>query len=125
MLIEAFKKYTVICKGTNQKTYRWHLRVEPGYKAWKIVNHDITPKEIFNGYFIISIDVTTDKTSKSECIKVPFNKPISTNAFHTSVAQSGLGFAATPSISQSYRCQMCGGIVANDICTDCMFDWDN
>ncbi|MBN8194199.1 cold shock domain-containing protein [Bacillus sp. NTK074B] len=50
---------------------------------------------------------------------------ITEDEFLDSVATSGTHYAATPSFSQSYRCDICGGVVANDICTNCMFDWDS
>ncbi|WP_061810469.1 cold shock domain-containing protein [Rossellomorea vietnamensis] len=50
---------------------------------------------------------------------------ITEDEFLDSVALSGAHFAAVPSFSQSYRCDICGGVVANDICTSCMFDWDS
>ena len=44
--------------------------------------------------------------------------------FQNRVDLSGLDYAVRPVFSQAYSCDICGGIVANDRCTDCMFDWD-
>jgi hypothetical protein len=153
MLIKPFNKYVIVCKGRDQQLYRWHLKVEPWYKAWKVVNQEVQVGKKFKGYSILTIDNVTNtpygehfndlelwgKSKQYNDLK-PENKteakyeedfdsefweqPISEEDFDFAVSTSDLGFAATPSYGQSYRCQICGGIVANDICTDCMFDWD-
>lgn len=126
MKIKAFRTYTVICKGTDQKTYRWHLKVEPGYIAWKAVNQHIIPKKTFKGYLIISIDDVTTASPTTHLTDPPgFKKAISEKEFNFTLSQSEIDFSVRPSYSQSFRCQMCGGVVTNDICTDCMFDWDS
>ncbi|MBB6177312.1 hypothetical protein HNQ82_002145 [Anoxybacillus tengchongensis] len=120
MLIQPFKKYVVLCKGPDQKIYRWYLDVQPNHKAWKIVNEDIKVGEKFKGYFILSIDDITNDMSNSNQVqhkKDPFKefkKPVSIEQFD---------FDSIP--SYSYTCQICGGVVRNDICTTCMFDWDS
>jgi cold shock CspA family protein len=50
---------------------------------------------------------------------------ITENEFLDSVASSGAVYPAAPSFTKSYHCDICGGVVANDICTSCMFDWDS
>src|SRR4051794_19956040 len=60
MIIKPFRKYVVLCKGFDQKIYRWHLKVEPWYKAWKVVNQDVQVRDIFKGYLILSIEDVID-----------------------------------------------------------------
>lgn len=151
MLIKPFRKYVVVCRGEDSDIYRWHLKVEPWYKAWKVANYSISVGDVFKGYFILYIDDVTYKpygekfddlklwgktTSENDFILEDSKKdqknslefwevPISEYEFDFAVETSNIGFAAYPSYSQSFRCQICGGVVANDICTDCMFDWDS
>ncbi|MGG3006682.1 hypothetical protein [Geobacillus stearothermophilus] len=134
MLIKPFRKYVVLCKGPDQKTYRWHLNVKPGYKAWKIVNENVQVGDKFKGYLILSInDITNEFEFALNQTEMDYQddeddfefweKPISKDEFDFAVSQFDLEFAVRPFYSQSYRCQICGGVVVNDICTDCMFDW--
>lgn len=150
MIIQPFRKYIVICRGDDGQSYRWNLVVEPGRRAWNILNEVIIVGHIFKGFMILSIQDVTDPNNvleddivelfKQYCIPkfhdsdddemdidddVPWNKSISLDEFDFAISTSNVGYSAQPTFSQSYRCQICGGVVAGDICTDCMFDWDS
>lgn len=127
MIIQPFKQYIVICKGVNNQQYRWYLNISPSMNAWKIVNEDIRIGETFKKHLILHIEevhknnILFDQEDEFEF----WDKPIAESEFKNAIRQSNLGFAVDPIYDQSYRCQICGGIVANDICTECMFDWDS
>lgn len=135
MIIKPFHKYIVLCSKGN-KTYRWYLNLEPQYKAWKIVNKHIQLGDNIKGYKIISMEeqplginvkleeLPWESDFSKESLNF-WNKPIHKDEFDFYVNTSGIDFAVSPSYSQSYRCQICGGVVANNVCTECMFDWDS
>lgn len=122
MLIQSYQKYEVLCKNVASGVlYRWHLNVIPGNKAWKVVYMDLRSKTLIKGYSIIYIkDLEDNNFTVSKREARTFNK----TDFHNKVDRSDLGYAARPLFSQAYKCDICGGVVANNICTDCMFDWD-
>lgn len=125
MLIKAFKKYIVLCKGPDNNLYRWNLDVVPGKKAWRVRDRDFKIGYTVKGYRILSIEEIPDLFE--ECCEEEefFEPPISEDEFDFAVGDSGIGFAVNPSFGQAYRCDLCGGIVASDVCTSCMFDWDS
>lgn len=131
MVIQAFHKYIVLCQK-GQQLYRWHLDVTPWNNAWKILNEKIEVGSIFKGHFILSIEEIEGQKSFNEKLAINdeddlefWEHPISEEEFDCAVQESGIGFAVSPSYGQTFRCQICGGVVANDICTECMFDWDS
>lgn len=114
----------------NNKQYRWDLNLKPKNKAWKVVNQNITEGSIFKGYYILSIaDVTLDNLFVTFDFNsddfVPSKKSFSKRKYEEEVSLSNIGYASRPSYDTSYTCFICGGIVAGDRCTSCMFDWDN
>lgn len=143
MIIHPFRKYVVSCLGSDKKTYRWHLWMEPYFKAWNVVDQEIKVGEVFKGHLILSVEDVTDKPygAMFSCMDLWKRSEKSTNRkfeddlawpddvdedeFERALASTDLCFAVDPSYSQSYRCQICGGVVANDICTQCCFDWDS
>lgn len=135
MIIRPFHKYTVLCSKGN-KVYRWHLDLNPQNKAWKIVNRTIEVGDNIKGYEVLHVEEKTFEHSinpkdlpwygdSSEDNLNFWKSPITKDEFNLSVDMSGIGFAIRPHHGESYRCQLCGGVVANNICTDCMFDWDS
>lgn len=126
MLIEAFKKYIVLCKGPDHKVYRWNLDVVPGKKAWKVKDQIFKIGNMVKDHYIISIEEVKEVMNEDCSDEEEFwEQPISEDEFDFAVGDSGIGFAVNPSFGQAYRCDICGGIVASDICTSCMFDWDS
>ena len=124
MLITTFKKYLVHCRDTDSIEYHWHLDVLPGKKSWEIAEQKIESGMIFKGFFILSIE---EKTSPPSSV-TSFNssqKFITKNEFDLAVDSSDFTYAVSPSFSQSYRCHICQGVVANGRCSNCMFDWDS
>jgi len=133
MKIEAYKRYTVLCRkinGIQNIIYQWDLIVEPHHKAWRILGENISVGQVFKGHLILSIEEVEHKMIQYKK-DYPYEndyawtRPINEDEFNFSVLQSNIGFAVAPIYEASYRCQLCGGVVANDICTACMFDWDN
>lgn len=132
MLIEPNKQYRVLCKKVSAiqlQQYVWHLDVKADKKAWKIVNQNVEVGSIVHGHLILSIsDCTPDsisanyQNSHSVCEEEDL---ISEEEFTDAINGSSFSYAASPFFGHSYRCQICNGVVANDICTDCMFDWDS
>lgn len=137
MIIEPYKTYVVICKGPDNQIYQWNLNTTPGRKAWKILHRDIQPNTIFYNHYILSIEnVSTELTSDfMKHVIAPLEepstedyaqktKPISANEAMSATAELGfpVQFAYT---TATYRCQFCNGVVVNDICSECMFDWDS
>lgn len=94
---------------------------------------DLQPGDVRNGYTDISVKAVlnpgkspNDKNQSSQSYSNRnVERYISREDFYDSVHTSGIGLGDTPSNSESYRCQLCGEIVDNDVCTDCMFDRDN
>ena len=128
MFIKANGKYRIIAKGPDTLIYEWNLTIIPSKRAWKIVSKDLKKGDMLNGYLILFIEDVSPKYSfKFYRDEEDYNwkRDITEEEFQYAVASSNLGFTVYPSLSQSYRCDICGGIVANDICTDCMFDWDS
>ncbi|OSX54782.1 hypothetical protein [Anoxybacillus ayderensis] len=142
MLIKPFRKYIVLCKGPDQKTYRWHLNVQPEFKAWKIANEDVQIGQYFKGYLILSIDDITDKPTtisndflheKSHLKK--FDESISQDELDLGlndekftkhfISLDEFDIDSIPSYGSSSSCEICGGTVRNGVCTTCMFDWDS
>lgn len=124
MLITPFKKYLVHCRDTDQIEYHWHLDVLPGKKAWKLAEQKIETGMMFKGFFILSIE---EKVAPQSHL-TSFNssqKSITKNEFDVAIDMSDFIHAVKPSFSQSYRCHICQGVVANDRCSSCMFDWDD
>lgn len=135
MLIKENGKYTIISKDSHGLTYKWSLTIIPSKRAWKLANKQVNPGDILNGYTVISaLEGHYPSFTKSNNDSTPFTRnswcqeeklPISKGDFYDSVYTSGIDYAVEPSFHQAYRCDLCGGIVANDICTNCMFDWDS
>lgn len=127
MVIEPYKNYVIYCKDSNKIEYRWNLNVKPGSNSWKIVNQSVEAGIFFKDYFILSItEFFTDQFSVSTQDEFPIStKCISRNEFDYAIDTSNFEYAVRPSYSQSYRCQICDGIVANSRCANCMFDWDS
>ena len=133
MKIQAHKRYHLLCRKINDIqniTYLWDLVIEPYHKAWRILGEDIYVNQIFKEHHILSIEEVDCKPIQQKN-HLPYEddyewtRPIDRDEFNFSVLQSNIGFAVAPVYDASYRCQFCGGVVANDICTACMFDWDN
>lgn len=127
MLIKKNGKYRIISRGPENLIYEWNITISPVKKAWKLVNKDIKVGDILNGYTILSATTVYEPiTEDTEYDKFQWSaSPISEEEFDFAVYQSNLGYTIEPSFDQSYRCQLCDGIVANDVCTNCMFDWDS
>lgn len=124
MLITPFKKYLVHCRDTDQIEYHWHLDVLPGKKSWKLAEQEIGAGMNFKGFFILSIE---EKMSSPSSVTSFYSnqKSITKNEFDIAVDLSDFTHAVRPSFSQSYRCHICQGVVANGRCSSCMFDWDD
>lgn len=144
MIIKPYRKYVVSCRGRDMKLYRWHLWIKPEHKAWKIVNQEIKAGELFKEHLILTVEDVTDtpygetfpslnlwKHSSDAAFTEFDDSPdgddhiITEEEFKYALASSNVYFAGYTSRSQSYRCQICNGVVVNDICTDCCFDWDS
>jgi hypothetical protein len=125
MLIKANGKYVIISQDSNNLIHQWNLTIVPGKRAWKLVNKDIKVGDVLNGYKILAIKTVYEPPTIDLDDDEWWKRPISRKEFDMSVYMSGIGFAVEPCYEASYRCQICGGVVANDICTQCMFDWDN
>ncbi|OXS74183.1 hypothetical protein [Domibacillus enclensis] len=124
MLIRPYHRYTVLVEDSNHIQYVWHLNVLPHKKAWRVANLEMNWATVFKGYLILDIE-ELDGAEVGIDEETDEDLHISMDDFHMAVGMSGIGYAVDPLYSTSYRCQICGGIVANDICTDCMFDWDS
>jgi hypothetical protein len=117
MLIKSNRKYEIICKDNSDLIHQWNLTIIPSKRAWKLNNQEIKPGDELNGYSILSV--------KKKVCQYNDHSSILKEDFIHSVNTSGIRFAVDPTYQAAYCCQLCGGIVANDICTECMFDWDS
>jgi hypothetical protein len=123
MLIKPNGKYIIISRDQNNLIHRWNLTIIPSKRAWKLAYKDINVGDVLNGYKILSIKKVYEPPTEE--LDDEWDIPISEDEFDFAVSYSGIGFAVEPTYDESYRCPLCGGIVANDICTNCMFDWDS
>ena len=78
---------------------------------YKIANANPSTKEIQETF----LDEENDN--------MPWKKPIYTDELLYAVHQANLPLHAA--FSQTYRCQYCHSVVINDICTECMIDWND
>lgn len=131
MLIKPNKQYQVLCKRADAdhfQLYIWELDLKIGNRAWRIVNQEIEVGSIIHGHLVLSIvdctPISSSVTYQDSNFTVE-NDQISEEEFINAINSSSFSYAASPFSGQSYRCQICNGVVANDICTDCMFDWDS
>lgn len=137
MLIQPCRHYVVHCQQrkdilNNDQTIRiWNLIVLPDYKSWNIIDQDIQINTYFFDHFILSIEDITDSKYGSSTIFM--NKLMDlepdwedgefTDPNEASVMRYELDINTY--YGSSYRCQFCNGVVIDDRCTDCMFDWDS
>lgn len=131
MKIQPYRHYVVHCKQANQTYCIWNLIVLPGYKSWRIIGEDIQVNTYFYDHLILSIeDITDTERSKVKVVTNdcepeinPWEAPISLDDYHEAVRTAG--FYLNPCYGSTYRCQICNGVVINDICSECMFDWNS
>ncbi|WP_273836212.1 hypothetical protein [Guptibacillus sedimenti] len=105
MKIEAFRNYVAISRDWGGKAYRWNLAITPGNKAWNLVDQTINSGDMIEGYLILSIS------------KIPSQSPFK--------GIYGNFEPSYPNSINTYTCDICGGTVVNDRCTECHFDWDS
>ena len=104
MRIEAFRNYVAISRGQDGKAYRWVLDITPGNRAWNLVHQIINSGDMIEGYQILSISNVPDNNTKGSFDDF---QTLYTNRFN------------------HYTCDICGGTVVNDRCTECHFDWNS
>lgn len=129
MIIEPFKHYQVTCRAENGITYLWNLIVLPSFKSWNIVNQHIDPHTVFCNYYILTIEDITNRQdfqfvtllneheyemnlmvpTAMELLDANEIEDINTNMYYSS----------------SYNCHYCQSVVVNDVCTNCMIDWND
>lgn len=106
MKIEAFKEYVAISRDQDGKVYRWKLDIKPGNKAWSLVNQVIYSGDTIGDYQILSISNVPERIT-FDASDVGGFEPLYTRGLN------------------HYSCDICGGDVENDRCTECHFDWDS
>lgn len=126
MIIEPYNHYEILCLGSDKKTYRWHISTLPTKRAWKLVNIDVKAGFMISGFHILHVSKVPPLLQLNEdLLKTSVTKPFSEDEFQEAIYGSSFEYGVSPSYHQSFSCQICGGIVASNICTSCMFDWDS
>lgn len=124
MLLMPYKEYVVHCRDIDQIEYRWHLDMHPGKKSWQVVNKIIEPGLIFKDHLILSVEELVAPQSSSTFYNST-KKSISKSEFNFASDTLDFIHASSPLYESAYRCHICDGVVANNRCSSCMFDWDD
>lgn len=104
MLIKPFNHYRIIAKSPVNQFCEWKLLISPEKRAWKLAFIEVSVGDQLEGYRILSVEHVKKSDSHPKSLNYTYSVPVYGN---------------------SYTCDICGGRVVNDRCTECMFDWDS